>query len=66
MIDFTSTNKKYIDMDIEELKSEYSILMQQYDEYKKKDLHLDLSRGKPNSDQLDISLPLLSEARPRE
>ncbi|MBQ5326175.1 MAG: hypothetical protein J6K80_03115, partial [Oscillospiraceae bacterium] len=24
------------------------------------------SRGKPNSDQLDISLPLLSEARPRE
>ncbi len=66
MVDFTSTNKKYINMGIEELKSEYSILMQQYDEYKKKDLHLDLSRGKPNSDQLDISLPLLSEARPRE
>lgn len=66
MIDFTSTTKKYVDMDVKELESEYSTLKQQYEEYKKKDLHLDLSRGKPNSDQLDISLPLLSEARPRE
>ena len=43
-----------------------SSLMAEYGEYVKMNLSLDLSRGKPNSDQLDISLPLLSEARPRE
>ena len=58
--------KKYTDMNIEDLRSEYSIVKEKYDEYKELGLHLDLSRGKPNSDQLDISLPLLSEARPRE
>lgn len=41
-------------------------LLKKYSEYKSRGLSLDLSRGKPNSDQLDISLPLLSEARPRE
>ena len=41
-------------------------LMAKYDSFVEKKLSLDLSRGKPNSDQLDISLPLLSEARPRE
>ena len=41
-------------------------LLEKYNEYKAAGLSLDLSRGKPNSDQLDISLPLLSEARPRE
>ncbi len=43
-----------------------SELQAEYNEYKARGLSLDLSRGKPNSDQLDISLPLLSEARPRE
>ena len=43
-----------------------SELLAKYNEYKSRGLSLDLSRGKPNSDQLDISLPLLSEARPRE
>ena len=40
--------------------------MAEYDGFVNMKLSLDLSRGKPNSDQLDISLPLLSEARPRE
>lgn len=60
------TVKKYKDMTSEELASEYSKLEREYEEYKNMNLSLDLSRGKPNSDQLDISLPLLSEARPRE
>ncbi len=50
----------------EEQKKEYEALLEKYNEYKAKGLSLDLSRGKPNSDQLDISLPLLSESRPRE
>ena len=58
--------KKYEELSIGELKTEYEILLKRYEEYKGMGLKLDLSRGKPNSDQLDISLPLLSEARPRE
>ena len=58
--------KTYQEFSKNELEKEYSALMAKYDEYKAMGLKLDLSRGKPNSDQLDISLPLLSEARPRE
>lgn len=58
--------KKYCDLTKEEQKSLYSSLLSEYNFYKSKELKLDLSRGKPNSDQLDISLPLLSESRPRE
>ena len=58
--------KKYQELTKEELKIEFESLYSKYEEYKKRGLKLDLSRGKPNSDQLDISLPLLSEARPRE
>ena len=58
--------KKYTELTKEELNAEYSKLKAEYDKYKSMSLKLDLSRGKPNSDQLDISLPLLSEARPRE
>ena len=58
--------KEYAKYSKEELQREFEALSKKYDEYKNMGLHLDLSRGKPNSDQLDISLPLLSEARPRE
>ena len=58
--------KKYSELSIAELQNEYDIVLEKYNEYKSMGLKLDLSRGKPNSDQLDISLPLLSEARPRE
>ena len=58
--------KKYSEFTKEELLSEKAALLKEYEEYKSRGLKLDLSRGKPNSDQLDISLPLLSEARPRE
>ncbi len=58
--------KKYAELSKEELQAEYESVLRKYNEYKAMGLTLDLSRGKPNSDQLDISLPLLSEARPRE
>ena len=57
---------KYAELSPAELHEEYEKILKQYNEYKAMGLKLDLSRGKPNSDQLDISLPLLSEARPRE
>ncbi len=58
--------KKYADLSRIELEEIYRTTKAKYDEYKSQGLSLDLSRGKPNSDQLDISLPLLSYARPRE
>lgn len=58
--------KKYSELTEKELEAEYSAALSEYEKYKAMGLSLDLSRGKPNSDQLDISLPLLSEARPRE
>ena len=58
--------RKYSEMDKNELLLEYEYVKSKYDDFCKMNLTLDLSRGKPNSDQLDISLPLLSEARPRE
>ncbi len=58
--------KKYSEFTKEELALEKAALLEKYNNYKSTGLKLDLSRGKPNSDQLDISLPLLSYARPRE
>ena len=66
MSDRTKHKKQYIEMSTAELSAEYELLKKEYDSFCKMNLSLDLSRGKPNSDQLDISLPLLSEARPRE
>ena len=43
-----------------ERKKLYSDLMKEYEKYKKRGLSLDLSRGKPNSEQLDVSQALLS------
>ena len=57
---------KYEQMSSVQRKELLSQLTEKYNEYCARGLKLDLSRGKPNSDQLDISLPLLSESRPRE
>lgn len=56
----------YLTMDRADAEREYSSMLEIYEDFKSRGLTLDLSRGKPNSDQLDISLPLLSYARPRE
>lgn len=52
--------KKYCEFSKSELLNEKEALEKQYNEYKSRGLKLDLSRGKPNSDQLDVSLPILS------
>ena len=54
----------YREMTKQQLESELSSLMQSYGEYQAKGLSLDLSRGKPDSAQLDLSLPLLDALRP--
>ena len=46
--------KKYTEMSRDELKLEYSSINEQYQRYKNMKLSLDLSRGKPGADQLDL------------
>ena len=50
----------YKDMSREELSCELESLKAQYEEFKAKGLALDLSRGKPSSDQLDIIEDMLT------
>ncbi len=52
--------KKYHELSRKEAEELYSELSEKYNSYKSRGLSLDLSRGKPNSDQLDISGGLLS------
>ena len=58
--------KKYAELSKSELQKEYEATLAKYEEFKSRGLKLDLSRGKPNSEQLDISLPLLSSLSSRE
>lgn len=58
--------KKYSEYSNSELLAEKKTLEKKYNEYKSQGLKLDLSRGKPNSDQLDISLPILSWPKSRD
>ncbi len=51
--------KKYLEMTREELISELSSLMAKYDELKAKGYKLDMSRGKPGAQQLDITRDML-------
>ena len=39
--------------------SDLAVLQGKYDEAKAKNLALDMTRGKPGSEQLDLSLPML-------
>ncbi len=52
--------KEYFSMSKEELAAEKEFLMNQYKEEQRKGLNLDLSRGKPSSDQLDISNDMMT------
>ena len=47
--------KLYTEMTAEELKAEQKALESRYDAFKAKNLKLDMSRGKPGADQLDLS-----------
>ena len=46
---------RYEDLSVEELESLRKELKQSYREYQNMDLNLDMSRGKPSLDQLDLS-----------
>nr|MBQ4319389.1 aminotransferase class I/II-fold pyridoxal phosphate-dependent enzyme [Clostridia bacterium] len=51
--------KKYTEMSAAELKEEYSALCEKYEELKSKGYKLDMSRGKPGAQQLDITRDML-------
>lgn len=51
--------KAYRQLDREELLKLKKELTQQFEEVKAKGLSLDMSRGKPGKDQLDLSMPML-------
>lgn len=52
--------KSYFELTCEEREEALAALLEKYNEYVTEGLKLDLSRGKPNSSQLDISEGLLS------
>lgn len=58
--------KSYLEMTYEELVAEREALLQKYNEYKKLNLSLDLSRGKPNPEQLDLTMGMLTCITSRE
>lgn len=51
-------SKAYTEMTKEELLAEKKVLEERYNEFKAKGLKLDMSRGKPGTDQLDLSSAL--------
>ncbi len=51
--------KAYQDMTKEELQDELASLKMEFETYEKMDLHLDMSRGKPCREQLDLSMGMM-------
>ena len=49
----------YKDFSKEELIAEKQALQKRFDEYKAMGLNLDMSRGKPSKEQLDLSMDML-------
>lgn len=58
--------KRFDELKKEELNSQYAELLGEYNKYKAKGLSLDLSRGKPNSEHLDMSQEILSVPMSKE
>ncbi len=58
--------KKYTELSREELSALYLPLKEKYENYCKSGLKLDISRGKPNADQLDVSQAILNTPMKRE
>lgn len=53
--------KNFLNLSEKECKEEYDILLTDYENFKLKNLKLDMSRGKPEARQLDLSLKMLDE-----
>ena len=52
---------KYLSMNKDEMREELSSLMAQYEAVKARGLKLDMSRGKPDPTQLNLSMDMLSQ-----
>ena len=50
----------YLAMDLKQLEQHEAELAKEYDELKNKNLKIDMTRGKPCSEQLDISEGMLN------
>ena len=50
----------YLDLSTEDLKKELSKLKSEMEEIKALELNLDLSRGKPDKEQLNLSMEMLN------
>ena len=53
-------NQSYLKMSKDELQAQYNSVLAEYNDIKAKGLNIDMSRGKPGSDQLDISNDMLN------
>lgn len=53
--------KNFLKLSKEECLSEYNLLLKSYEKFKSQNLKLDMSRGKPETRQLDLSLKMLDE-----
>lgn len=51
--------KNYFELSYEELAKTYSRLANDYENFRNRNLKIDISRGKPSSEQLDLSLGML-------
>ncbi len=51
--------KPYAEMNLEELQAEYAQVKEEYKKYQSMELHLDMSRGKPCREQLDLSMGMM-------
>ena len=51
--------KAYAEMTRDELTAELKALKETYKSYQKMDLNLDMSRGKPSVEQLDLSMGMM-------
>ncbi len=58
--------KEYKNLRREEAEKEYKKLLSEYEKYKESHLSLDLSRGKPGSEQLDVTQDMLALTLHRE
>ena len=58
--------KKYQEMTREELLQEKTELEAEFAKIKEMGLNLDMSRGKPGSDQLDLAMPMLDVLTSKE